>query len=96
MMVSAVTVYELFFGATDPSKQADVEKLIKPLPILPFDASAAQKAAEIGQILKKQNQQIGTRDLYIAATALLHNLPIFTLNRKHFDRVPGLKVENSV
>ena len=33
-------------------------------------------------------------DLFIAATALVHGLIVSTRNVRHFERVPGLVVEN--
>jgi len=35
---------------------------------------------------------IGAADLWIAATALTHELPLVTRNRAEFDRVPELDV----
>ena len=31
-------------------------------------------------------------DLFIAATAITHNLPIATLNRRHFERIDSLNI----
>ena len=38
-------------------------------------------------------RQIGQNDLWIAAAAIAHNCPLVTRNLRHFDRMPGLKVE---
>lgn len=35
---------------------------------------------------------IDTADLFIAATAIANSLPFATLNKKHFDRIEGLKI----
>ena len=42
--------------------------------------------------LKRQGQLFGANDLWIAATALAHKLPLVTRNRTRFERVPGLDV----
>jgi predicted nucleic acid-binding protein len=39
-----------------------------------------------------QNKDIGIRDVFIASTALVHQLPLLTLNIKHFERVPALSL----
>lgn len=42
--------------------------------------------------LKTNGLLIGGNDLWIAATALAHDLPLVTRNEKHFRRVPDLEV----
>lgn len=42
--------------------------------------------------LRRHNQLIGPHDLWIASSALEHDLPIVTRNADHFRRVAGLRV----
>ncbi len=42
--------------------------------------------------LRKQNQLIGANDLWIAAAALAHDLPLVTNNSGHFSRIAGLSI----
>jgi tRNA(fMet)-specific endonuclease VapC len=58
--------------------------------IVPFDLDAAQKV----QDLRARKLRIGTLDLRIAATALVHNLTLVTRNTQDFSRVPGLRIED--
>jgi len=37
---------------------------------------------------------IGDMDLLIGATALQHNLTVLTNNRRHFERIEGLRIES--
>ncbi len=90
LYLSAVTYYELLMGATSKEKEKEVEILIDNLPILPFSDDVARKAAEIYHDLRKRNRMIGFRDIFIAATALAHDIPVKTNNRKDFERVIGL------
>jgi predicted nucleic acid-binding protein len=39
-----------------------------------------------------QGLLIGTNDLWIAATAIAHTVPLVTGNDRHFSRVPDLDV----
>jgi tRNA(fMet)-specific endonuclease VapC len=79
-------------GATTKEKQADVKNITEGLSILPFTDAVAEKAGEIYHRLRKTNQIIEFRDIFIAATCLTFNLPIATLNKKHFRRIDGLKI----
>ena len=58
--------------------------------IVPFDEAVAQRFDD----LQKQRLRLGTMDLKIAATALVHNALLLSANRRDFERVPGLRVEN--
>jgi predicted nucleic acid-binding protein len=87
---SSVTKFELFVGATDPQKWHDAQLVIANMVELPFVNEVAIEAALIYQDLQKKGQLIGFRDIFIAATARFHNLPVKTLNTKDFSRIPGL------
>lgn len=44
--------------------------------------------------LKASNKLIEVPDIFIAATACAHKLPLATLNLKHFERIEDLKIIN--
>jgi tRNA(fMet)-specific endonuclease VapC len=44
--------------------------------------------------LRGQRLRLGTMDLKIAATALVHNALLLSANQRDFARVPGLRVES--
>ena len=90
--VSPVTLYELYMGATNAQKWKDVKILTEDIPVLPFSKEVAEKSALLYQALKKKNQVIEFRDIFIAATAIVYNVPILTRNSKHFSRIKNLKV----
>jgi tRNA(fMet)-specific endonuclease VapC len=58
--------------------------------IVPFDEAAARQFDD----LRRQKLRIGSRDLKIAATALVNKALLLSANRTDFERVPGLRVEN--
>lgn len=62
------------------------------MPVLPFDLACSKIAAKIYQDLKVENQLISLPDIFIAATAIAHDLQLLTLNRKHFERITALKL----
>ena len=59
---------------------------------LPLDITAARRAAQLHDQLIRHNQDIGVKDVLIAAICLEHELPLLTLNERHFERVSGLTV----
>lgn len=87
---SAVSWCELKAGGD--RYQLELSVLVQELRILPFDAVAAEKAADIYLDLRQRGMLIEFRDIFIAATALVHSLPIKTLNTKDFERIEGLKL----
>jgi tRNA(fMet)-specific endonuclease VapC len=96
--VSSVTVYELYLGcliSKQPTEhRATVESYLARVPVvLTLDEMVARRAAEIQARLRRSNQMLDDRDLFIAATALVHNLSICTLDIDHFSRVPDLILE---
>lgn len=48
--------------------------------------------AELYAHLRRLNALIGPHDLWIAAAARQHNLPLLTRNAAEFQRVPGLNI----
>ncbi|MCX2481851.1 type II toxin-antitoxin system VapC family toxin [Pedobacter sp. MC2016-15] len=92
LFISAVSLYELYMGATTKEKEMDVQNITEDLSVLPFTDVIAQKAAEIYHQLKRNNQLIEFRDIFIAATCIVNDLPLVTLNKKHFQRIDGLEI----
>ena len=92
LVISSVTLYELLMGATDENKLRDIKILTGDLMVLNFDEQVAKKSAEIYHLLKKENKMIEFRDIFIAATCIIYEMPLKTLNYKHFERIPGLEI----
>lgn len=93
-LVSAITEFEFRSGATSTNRDF-VSQLLDITPILPFDSSCVLVAADIYRDLKAKNRLIGLPDLFIAATAIAHTLPLLTLNLSHFERVSSLTLLDS-
>ena len=89
--ISAITEYEIYTGATDIQKNYWQEFLLK-TEIFAFDKTVVKVAVDINYSLKRKRMQIALADLFIAATAVSHNLPFATLNKKHFERIEKLNI----
>jgi tRNA(fMet)-specific endonuclease VapC len=67
-----------------------IETLLAGVSILPFDESAAERAASARRDLEMGGSPIGMADYLIAGVCLAHSAILLTRNRKEFGRVPGL------
>ncbi|MEV6342796.1 type II toxin-antitoxin system VapC family toxin [Actinoplanes sp. NPDC051851] len=97
-VLSFTTVAEVHFGAAKGGwggrRLGQLEEAIRRYVVAPYD----QDLARLWGRLKHQAQQTGhalghssqTNDLWICATAVYHNAPLLTLNRRHFENFPGL------
>ncbi|MDR1973866.1 MAG: type II toxin-antitoxin system VapC family toxin [Bacteroidales bacterium] len=91
--VSAITEYELYIGS---SKEQDEfwNIFFQKITVLPFDTSAAKQSIAIYKQLKVKNKLIDIPDILIAGTVLKNDMLFATLNRRHFERIIGLKLIN--
>ena len=97
---SSITLGELVYGAYRLASRTEallhqVDNTILPnLPVLPFDVAAARGYGEVRAELERQGATVGDADLRIGAIALARGLTVVTGNVRHFNRIPGLNVEN--
>jgi tRNA(fMet)-specific endonuclease VapC len=94
LYVSVITVYEFQVGANSPEQLANQNEVIKDMGIIALDSICTYQAILLYQTLKRTNSRIGFADTLIAATALAHEIPVATLNKEHFERVPNLTLIN--
>ena len=89
--ISAITEYELFIGNSQ-EKNIFWNDFFSRVVVLPFDTEAVKHAVEIYKQLKQENNLIDIPDIMIAGTVLQNNMPLATLNKKHFERINGLTI----
>lgn len=98
MALSAITLAELMHGAEKSGRPtanlAVVEDFCSRLEVLPYGPKAAQHYGQIRAALELAGTPIGVNDLHIAAHARSEGLVVVTNNRREFDRVPALQVED--
>ena len=68
------------------------DEFVAPFHILPFTTGVAWEYGRAYRYLQENRMLIGANDLWIAATALAHRMPIVTRNAEHYRRVPDLRV----
>ena len=89
---------ELYYGAYHSQKrESNLEKLenfFNEVNILDFNDVVAQTYGQIRHDLASVGTPIGSNDLFIAATALAHNVTLVTNNEREFSRIESLNIEN--
>lgn len=100
LCISTVTYAELLLGveksAYSDKNRSLLMRFLFGVEILDFDQEAAQHYANIKAALQKQGMPVGDLDMMIAGHARSLGYTVVTNNRKHFDRIDGLKVEDWV
>lgn len=91
LSTTSITIFEIYQGSTEVQVNF-WDLLFDNLHIYSFDEEAAKTAASIHKRMLKKNKQLAKPDLFISSIALLHNLPVATLNSKDFLKVDGLKL----
>jgi predicted nucleic acid-binding protein len=100
-MISAVTLAELSVGpliATSEEDRAlrlaELQQAEADFDPLPFDADAARAFGQVAASLRRSGRKASARsyDAMIAATALVHDLPLYTCNPTDFAGIEGLSV----
>lgn len=97
LMLSAVVMFELRYGYAKSDRRSRMEAILATflapgIEVLPFDADDAAEAGDIRAALEAQGAPIGPYDILIAAQARRRGAALVTLNRREFERVPGLIV----
>lgn len=77
---------------TSAAAKTEWERLCRPYPILPWSREISWQYGALYRQLASSGGMIGTNDLWIAATALVHGMGLVTANQSEFERVPGLEV----
>ncbi len=96
--VPTIVLFELEVGiakSSSPQKRKkQLQEFISLITIIPFDYAEAKYAAGIRVKLEKQGMLIGPYDALIAASALANNRTLVTHNRREFERIDGLRIED--
>lgn len=92
--VPVIVLGEFRYGVRQSRERDRYERWLKEaIPsyrVLPIDKETAQQYADIRYDLKRKGRPIPSNDLWIAALARQHTLPLLSRDQ-HFDSVSGLK-----
>ncbi len=94
--VSIVTVGEIYegaFGSTNPeARLVRYRWFLSRFRVLPLTDAIMEQFAELRAFLRRRGLLIPDFDLIIAVTSLNHDLTLLTYNRRHFKRIPDLRL----
>ena len=95
-IISLAELYEGVYYASDPvESEAALQHFLDPeLTMLGIDEETRKIFGKERSRLRAAGMMVGDCDLLIGATALRHNLTLLTNNRRHFDRIEGLRIES--
>ena len=98
LFTTTITLCELYRGAflsqNSEKNLIIVNKLLESINIMGLDAYSCQLYGKIYAELKKSGNLTQDCDLMIAALCIANDKILATRNRKHFDKIKGLKIES--
>ena len=96
--ITSPSLMEIMSSAHNNQKKEELRKIeeviLSKVIILNLDKESAILAGEIDSELTLSGDSIGTTDIMIGAIAKHNNETLITRNKKHFERIKGLKIES--
>lgn len=96
LYTSVICVAEVLEGLIDSRKQEEKTKIfidfLKNIDVLDVDIYVADTYSKIRKELRRKGELIDKFDLLIASTCIANKLILVTGNKKHFERIKGLKI----
>jgi predicted nucleic acid-binding protein len=94
--VTFVTVGEFFKGAFKRQwgerRVQQLEAWLRNVVVLPYTGEIGRVWGRVSAECEAKGQPIPPNDAWIAACCLSHDVPLMTLNRRHFEQVEGLRL----
>ena len=96
LFTSIVCVAEVLEGIYDTENEdqrlSQLNEFLQDIQALIVDRKVADQFAKIRSDLRKKGNLIENMDIFIAATAMSHDLILVTNNKRDFERIKGLKL----
>jgi tRNA(fMet)-specific endonuclease VapC len=98
LSISIITYAEtydgIYYSQTPEVNEEVFHRFLVAATVLPVTEDVARLWAGLRGSLRRTGMLIPPSDLYIAATAITHDLTLVSRNRRHFERVPRLQLYN--
>jgi len=92
LVTTVITRFELVRGAARARRPGPLRTLVARLEVLPLEAAAADRAAAVSRELDERGETLDRADCLVAGIALVAGERLLTRNRRHFARIPGLRL----
>jgi len=94
-IISLAELYEGVYYSRDPEgDERDLNDFLRGTTVLGIDEDICKTFGRERGRLRAAGLMIGDFDLLIAAMALQYDLTLLTNNRRHFERIDGLRIES--
>jgi tRNA(fMet)-specific endonuclease VapC len=94
--VSMGEIYEHAFRSANPQAHlVSARQFLGRYQMLTLTDPIMERFGEVRAFLRRRGQLLSDCDLMIAATALDYDLTLLTFNRRHFERIPDLRLFES-
>ena len=95
--ITPITLMELYAGCSIHDKRQAmytmIEDFITEVEMIDFNVEVCKRYGELYNILRSKGRMPEASDMMIAALCLKHDAILVTSNKKHFENIPGLKIE---
>jgi tRNA(fMet)-specific endonuclease VapC len=89
LAISAITQAELYFGAFNKAELKKIQRHLASIYRFPLDIAISNKFLSLIETYALSHK-LSLPDAIIAATAIVHDLPLYTLNLKDFQFITGI------
>lgn len=95
VVLSSITVMELYQGMGNKVELAQMKKKIRYYDTIEMDENISKKATDLIELFRlSHNLQIP--DAIIGATAIIHQIPLYTYNTKDFNFMPNIQLHKLI
>ncbi len=91
LFLPSIVIFEIFSGQSSKNKKIKnkIDSLLSYFRLVDLSDGIAQRA---GEIYRDNDSTLGVIDYIIAATAMEIGAQVVTLNKKHFQKIPGVSI----
>jgi tRNA(fMet)-specific endonuclease VapC len=92
-LVTVAEIYESAYNSANPEAHIQIfRSFLSNFQLLNLNLPIIEKFAEVRAHLRRRGQMISDFDILLGATALHYDLIVLTYNKKHFERIPDIKI----